>query len=221
MNLFITQAGGPAWQWQNNPVGTWSQDSTNPNLWGHNGNISNANFDAQWALQLDADPFVSNAFALTNNTAFTQTYSITIVLPVSPIVNAPSTTLGSIAGSVSDANSDGFAQLSTIGVGSALYTSIIDGVDYQQLLADPFSVTVNFPSLTQAFPASPAFFALTGQPGVNTSIAIRNTFSLSAGDSVTFTSTFRVDPPVPAPAAGMLAAIGCVAGARRRRSPAR
>ncbi len=221
MNLIISQQGGTSWNWQEHQnVGTWTADTSTASLWHHAGDVSNAAFAASWNLDLDADPFVSNNFALTNNTAFTQIFNITVILPVAPILLPPTATFGSISGSVGDTNNNGFAQMTTAGPGSAIYNAFIDGGLYQQLLPSAYSVTTPpFPGATIPFPAGVNFFNfLGGQPGVVTSIAITNTFTLTPGDSVTMVSTFRVDPAVPAPATGALLALGGLVAARRRRA---
>lgn len=223
MNILISQVGGPQWQWQNSQsTGTWTPPSaSNPNQWQHAGSINNAFFGASWNLDLDQDPFISNNFALTNNTATVQTYSITVVLPVAPSFPSPSTTFGSISGSLGDTNNDGFAQLTSTASGSAIYSALIDGGTYRQLLADPFSVTT--PAVggaTIPFPTfQPNFFSFIGtEPGVSSTIAITNQFTLTPGDSVNIVSTFRIDPVIPAPATMSLLALGGVVAGRRRRN---
>jgi MYXO-CTERM domain-containing protein len=219
MNLIVSQQGGTSWNWQaHQNVGTWSSDGTNPNLWHHAGSIANAAFAAQWNLDLDSDPFVSNNFALTNNSALTQIFNVTVILPVAPIVLAPTSTFGSVSGSLGDTNNNGFAQMTTGGAGSAIYNAFIDGGLYQQLLPDFYSViTPAVPGATTPFPFGVNFFNFPGgQPGVVTSIAITNTFTLTPGDSVTMVSTFRVDP-VPGPASVALLSLGGLVAARRRR----
>jgi MYXO-CTERM domain-containing protein len=219
MSFVISQAGGPSWDSTNYPnFGTWTADSTNQSLWHYAGAWTNSSWSCNWALDVNPDPFVSNSFAITNNTAAVQTFSISVMLPVSPAVPFPSATFGSVSGSLGDTNNNGFAQWTTVGAGSAFYNALIDGGLYHQLLQDPFSVTTPpIPGATTPFPSGTNFFSLpTGQPGVLTSIGITNTFTLTPGDSITFVSTFRVDP-VPAPAAATLLGLGGLLAARRRR----
>lgn len=216
MNLTINTVGGSAWNWQNaGSPGTWTQDTANPNQWSIGGTVNSASFGINFGLILDADPFVNNTFTLTNNTAVTQTYNVTVVLPISPVVPFPSSTFGTISGTLLDANNNGSATLTTV-PGTALYGAFIDGGLYQTLYNDPF--TLNTPPIPSASNTLPTQFFLfpTGQPGANTSIAIVNQFTLSAGDAMTMTSSFRLDP-VPTPAAGGVLALGALAVARRRR----
>ena len=214
MNLTVQTVGGSNWNWQNaGSPGTWIQDATNPNLWQISGNVSRTSFGLEFGLSLDPDPFVSNSFTLTNPTNAPQTYTVTVTLPISPAVAFPSQTFGSLSGSLVDLNGDGASLVSTSGPGTAIYTATIDGVDYMQLRADPFSASAPPFATTQINAVS--FGLLSGQPGATTSIGIRNTFTLSAGDSVNFVSTFLL---VPSPGTISLLAVGGLVAARRRRN---
>lgn len=213
MNLAIRQVDGPSWNWQSEQTrGTWSAGTGNQ--WHHTGDLNNSSFGVHWDLDLDPDPFVSNNFSLTNNTNAVQTYVITVTLPVAPPVPAPTSTFGSVSMTVLDSNGINGATLSTAGPGSSIYTALIDGVSYRTLADDPFSVFA--PVGTNA--AGPVNFSFAGsQPGVTTSIAITNTFTLTPGDGVGIVSFFRIDP-VPAPGAVGLIAFAGMAAARRRRA---
>ena len=167
----------------------------------------------------DVDPVVTNNVTLTNTTSSTQTYTVTQLIGVSPAISAASLTSGSIAGSITDNDNNG-ATLMTIG-GTDLYTALIDGSAFTTLLADTFSVSA-LAGGSQAFPLAGGSFGLPGPsfpgPGVNTTIGIQLMFTLSAKDSVSFTSNFQVQP-VPVPAALWLFGSGLLglAGVARRR----
>jgi hypothetical protein len=164
---------------------------------------------------------VSSNYTITNNTLTTNNYSVLITMPISPQILSGSKTGGSVQAGVTDNNGDG-ATLGQSGV-LPLYTALIDGVAYQSLLPPgPTSVTVgSFLSGT----LGPGQFGLPipSQPGPNvlTSIGIRLDFSLTAGDSATFSSVFVVEP-VPEPASIVLGSCGLAlvmgAAIRRRRS---
>lgn len=218
MNLVVSTEGGSGWNWQNaGSPGAWAQDTANPDLWRIGGNVSNSSFGLSFGLELDPDPFVNNTFTLTNNTAVTQTYTISVVLPVTPALPPFTQTFGTISGTLLDANNNGFAQMSTSG-GAPLYMSLIDGGNYMPLYTAPFTLNTAPIGSASATLNTQFFFFPGGQPGVTTSIAITNTFTLSAGDAMTMTSAFRIDPEVPAPgAAGALALAGIAAARRRRR----
>lgn len=220
MNLLIQQVGGPSWNYQADSTrGTWGQVAGSPpNQWRYTGDLDNSAFHAEWQLDLDADPFVSNNFALTNNTAVTQTFVVSVILPVFPVVVAPSTTFGSVSMTVGDTNNSGNAILTTTGPGSSIYTALIDGGTYQTLANDPFLLqTSPFPPGATNAAGPFNFFFPAGQPGVLSTIGLTNTFTLTPGDSVTMVSTFRIDPIIPAPATAVLAALAGAVATRRRR----
>ncbi len=216
MNLVVSTVGGAGWNWQNaGSPGTWQQDTANPNQWSIGGSVTRSTFAIDFGLTLDPDPFISNSFNLTNNTNTTQTYTVTVSLPISPVVPFPSQTFGSISGSLVDANGNGASLVTTTGPGSSIYTALIDGVDYQQLIIDPFSISAPPFATTPIGPQN--FGILFNQPGATTSIGIRNTFTLSPGDSVNFVSTFLITDVIPAPGAAGLLALGGLVAVRRRR----
>ena len=65
-------------------------------------------------IDVNLDPIVNAFIAFQNNTAVTNTYTIIVSLPVAPI--GPGSLMdGSVGGSVTDANGNGFAQVATSG----------------------------------------------------------------------------------------------------------
>jgi hypothetical protein len=167
-----------------------------------------------WNMTFDSDPQISGITAVTNNSGLTQQFTLIFTLPVAPIPGS-SLTRGSVGGSVTDsANSD----TATVAApaGSAIYTSMIDGVLQTQLHSFPASfvapvdISGNVPAVSFG---SPVF--LPG-PAVATSIGIQLDFTLTAGDSASFTSNHIVVAPEPAPATMML--LGLLVLALRRRS---
>jgi hypothetical protein len=208
-----------------NPPSIWSQSPTLSNPSGLNyleydvNPPASSTWDFHWDVTADPDPLVTSALAITNTTAFTQTFTSIITIPVTPAVTPSSLIRGSIGGSVSDANSSGAATLSTAS-GTALYTALIDGSPVQTLYADPYSVNVVLPDDTSSVPSTnfgiPVF--LPG-PAALTSIGIQIKFTLTPGDSASFTSVFRVEP-VPEPAGLALVGIAAVGMLVRRRKAA-
>ena len=188
-----------------NPDGTTTFTGSSP--------FGGGNFDASWDVTTDADPFVDGVFAITNNTLLTQIFVVSFSSTVLPPL--PTATSGaSVAGTLTvDNNGVGTGTLGHNGT-DPFFTSIVDGSDFLTLLDPDSSVSASFGSATTATD----FF---GQPGLTepvpggvlTDIGIRLSFTLTAGDSASFTSRFEV---VPEPTTGALIGIGLLALAIRR-----
>ena len=214
-SFLVTDSASADWGW--GQTGKAVVDD----VFSYNGNVTKSNYQFQWKVTADPDPWVSSNYTITNNTLTTNNYSVLITMPISPQILSGSKTGGSVQAGVTDNNGNG-ATLGQSGV-LPLYTALIDGVAYQSLLPPgPTSVTVgSFLSGT----LGPGQFGLPipSQPGPNvlTSIGIRLDFSLTAGDSATFSSVFVVEP-VPEPATIALGSCGLAlvmgAAIRRRRS---
>lgn len=193
-------------------------NQTGPNSWNWQGSYYDPDWHMTYNIDGDTDPMLNSFISFVNTSSTTQFYSIVVALPVGAI---PGATLmdGSVGGSVTDANGDGFAQVSAV-AGDSIYQGLIDGAAAPgaSLLPFPYASSVAINGGTSSI--GPASF---GQPipipgpGVATSIGIRLDFTLTAGDSVAFTSFFRV-VPVPAPGGlALLGLAGLVARRRRRR----
>jgi hypothetical protein len=188
------------------PATVWA-DSQNPAVYDWSDSTTGSGFTLVTNNNsASLDPFVTNNVALTNNTGITNNYTFTVTLPV-PAILTPTVTGGSVGGSLTGGPLGG--TLTDIGVGSALYTAIIDGVDFHQLLPALQSVTAGA-FLTS--PIGPDSFGLPGPffggPAVTTSIAIRLDFSLSPGAQASFTSVFVVQPQQNLPEPGTLTLMG-------------
>jgi len=147
-----------------------------------------------WSLSMDSDPFVTNNFTITNTSGSTQTYTLGTTIGVSPAI--PQALMrGSVGFSLTDNNGDG-ATLATSG--TSIYKGQIDGNTARTLWDPATSFTAPFGSTS-----SSTFFGFPTReaaPAVGTNIGLLITFSLTPGDSVSFTSNFDV-APVPVPAA--------------------
>jgi hypothetical protein len=174
--------------------------------------------DGHWTLDYDVlvkpDPFINAAYALTNPSNSTQVYNLLTTLPVAPPIVPSSLMGGSTGGSLTDANFDGSATVSTIGPGTSFYAGQIDGVSVLPLYSDPNSWSVWFPGQTVNIPQISAGLPGPTLPGpaVLTSIGILHQFSLTPGDAVSLTSFFVA---VPEPASLALLAIGTLVLRRR------
>ncbi|MDI9402721.1 MAG: hypothetical protein QM516_02510 [Limnohabitans sp.] len=162
------------------------------------------------------------SFDVVNTTGATQLYTLTSAIAVAGMPNG--CLLGaSIGGSVSDANFDGTATL-TSAFGNPLFWGGIDfGGPSQQQLATlinaPFTISAPFIGGTAS--VGPASIGLPGPsaPGSGfaggfQSIALR--FALTAGDRASFSGVFVLQP-VPAPSALALLTASALIAKRRRR----
>lgn len=166
-----------------------------------------------WDLETDPDPTITNIFSVTNNTAGTESFVVSVSLPTSISFGPPSLIRGSIQGGATDNNFDGVT-LANTGT-SAIYDGLIDGTSVRTLFDDPTSVSgtgsVSLGAVSFGIPIqeSAAFATLT-------SIGLDIRFDLTAGDSASFTANFDVQP-IPEPGTALLLGLGLASLAYRRR----
>jgi hypothetical protein len=150
---------------------------------------------AGWSLSMDSDPFVTNNFTITNTSGSTQTYTLGTTIGITPAIPIGAMQ-GSIGFTLTDNNSNG-ATLATSGV--SIYQGEIDGNVARTLWNPTTSFTAPFASTSSStyfgFPTREA-----APESIDSDIGILITFSLTNGDSASFTSNFDV-VPVPVPAA--------------------
>jgi len=165
-----------------------------------------------WTYLIDPDPFVTGTFTLTNETATARDYVVDFSLSIAPPLKA-SLLAGQAAGSLTDANGSGSALLTSLG-GGFIFSALADETVVQGLMANA-SQQVSFANGTSSFSGgSFGFPTPIAGPAIDLTIGIRFAFSLSAGDSVSFSSVF-VANPVPGPTSLLVAAI--FGGMRQRR----
>jgi hypothetical protein len=139
-------------------------------------------------LDFNPDPFVLNNILVTNTTASTQIFSVTVGLPTT--FAGPNLISGNITTSVIDGGNDG-ATISSV-VGQPIYKAQIDFNTVATLQNHPFSV------VTPGSSSASASFGptLSAVPVLN-NIGIVLTFQLTAGDTAAILSRFDVVVPEP------------------------
>lgn len=191
---------------------------------GYNGSLSSpfdsTGFNLGWSLLVNPDPFIVGNLVVTNTSNATQTFFLDVSLPIN-VALATSTVGGSITGTVTDLNGDG-ATVSAVGGNDAIYRAFTDvSPDFStgnlagSLLVGSSATAGSFLSQTIGPDTFGGPIPSLPYGAVTTNIAIRLQFTLTAGDSASFTSLFVV---VPAPGALAIAGLGLFAGRGRRRS---
>lgn len=163
--------------------------------------------------------FVTANIVVTNNDQVNfQNFSLLMSLPVNRVLMTP-LSRGSVVGTVTDLTIDDATVAAPSG--GAIYTPLIDGTAEAigVLMADPFSQNAGGPLNSNT--VGPQDFGIpapvVASQDADSTIAIRLDFDLSPGDSASFTAIFEI-LPLPGPGGlPVLAAIGLLAGRRRRR----
>jgi uncharacterized protein (TIGR03382 family) len=147
-------------------------------------------------------------YVVTNTSDSVQSYSILATAPQGAL---PGTLItGSVTGTVTDLNGDGATVTSVDG--GWIYNALLDGVTVRTLLGPGYTFSSGqYLSNT----AGPEGFVLELSGPVTTDIGIRLDFTLTPGDSASFTSIFTVE--IPAPGAAGLIGLAALVGLRRRR----
>lgn len=203
---------GPAQQW-----GSFTRVGTT-DMWRATGSMYSqpTSSTLTWHMTVDPDPFINGTFTVSNDSNEARDYVVDFVLPISPAIPQGSYIAGSVSGTVTDVNGNGSAWLTSTGA-TSIYNSFIDGSSVRTMLSGAsYSVgtafgSTSFGPTTFGYPVG----SVTG-PAAFQSIALQFRFSLSAGDSASFSSVFVVNP-IPAPGALALLGLAATIGRRRRR----
>ncbi len=212
LSVMMQVEGGNTWN--GSPQGEANGNGT----YSFVGQQTTSGWTVDWNMTVDPDPLINAGLVVTNNTALTQTYTLIATLPIAPPIPGGTLFGGSIQGGITDNVLDGsLATLTTDPVsGDPLYYGLIDGVPVLPLYADPYSVSAPFDQGSASIPAVSAGLpgpTIPGPPAI-TSIGIQHKFTLTPGDSASFTSVFIVTPE---PASLALLAMGGLMMLRRRR----
>lgn len=151
-----------------------------------------------WIYLVDPDPFVTGTFTVTNETSASRDYVLDFSLPISPPL-AASLLSGQVSGTLTDSNGSGSALMTSIN-GGFVYSALADDSFVQGLMANAFQQVTSASGTTSFSGGAFGFPEPVPGPAINSTIGIRFAFTLSAGDSVSFSSVF-VANPIPAPSA--------------------
>jgi hypothetical protein len=178
---------------------------------------SGPSWGLDWDLTVKQDPFINGTITITNFTDSTKDYNFVFMLPVTPAFS-PSRMGGRLTATLLDLSGDGSAFLDPLlaSPGTPMYRGQIDSNTVLPLFLVNVACFGSGPGCTASGTDSNGMPGVTlPGPGVVSNIGTLLSFSLSAGDRVTFNTNFTVEP-VPLPAALPMLLLGLGGFAARR-----
>ena len=172
---------------------------TEPSGWpgSSTGAVYGTPFNCDWSIVVNPDPQITSTFTLTNITAVTQNFVMTVTLPIAAL--GPGTVQGGYFGDLvngtqyTDTSGNSDVTLATVGA-NPFYSALVNGILSQGL--GSFTLNANggpgvFGNESQQTWGDPIPSAVFGPASGN--IQIRWRFSLTAGDQVSTKGFFQVE----------------------------
>ncbi|MDA1008288.1 MAG: hypothetical protein O2800_04705 [Planctomycetota bacterium] len=181
-----------------------------PGSWVFEGDCVGSTWGQSYEVSAIVDPRLDFNFIWTNTSSAMQSYTFHFSLSDIDNWDGPVAFDGALSAVLNDLNGNG-ASLSNFG-GASLYAGQVDGTQLLSLFNAPFAYSAAAGGSTAIGPESGSG---SGLGGYASELGVQLSFTLSAGDSVSFTGHWNV-VPVPAPSALALCAAVGLFGRRRR-----